>query len=171
MNVSSFFVNDFESDLKWSEMPVQYIQYMQAIVYWWSDIEGWDRITDLLQQKKGKDIILTTKDGEIKLQFKSRRNDYGDFLIEYMHRYYTGGSSPGWIEKKEEIDYLIYCVPKKLYRIEWNSLVKAWRNNRTEWIAMYGVPPAANHTYDTYNVCIPWSVLRAEGVVVDEVIP
>ncbi len=165
-----YMVHDFEKELKWSELPVQYIRYLQAIVYWWPKVEGWDRITDLLQQKQGKDITLSDCDGkQIKLQFKSRRSDFGDFLIEYRHDYFNGGHTPGWIEKDGDIDYLIYCLPKRIFRIEWQSLKSAWDTNKVAWINKYDLPPASNSKYDTRNIAVCWETLQNAGVKVDEV--
>lgn len=169
MNVIDININDFKKDLTWSELPAQYIQYLKAIIHWWPKVNEWDRIIDLVQQKQGKDITITLPDGEIKkLQFKSRRNDYGDFLIEYRHDYYTGNHSPGWIEKESDIDYLIYCSPKRIFRIEWLTLVNAWKNNKIDWIANYDLTPAENKEYCTRNVGILWNILKEAEVIYEE---
>jgi len=28
-------IHEFESDLRWSELPAQYVIYMQALAHWW----------------------------------------------------------------------------------------------------------------------------------------
>lgn len=172
MSSNDSVIHDFFKDVAWSESPPQYIRYMQAIVYWWPEIEEWDRITDLVHQKQGKDITISTSDSEqIRLQFKSRRYDYGDCLIEYRHDYHNGNCIPGWIEKESEIDYLIYCTPTWTYRVEWESITDAWDNHKEDWIKLYDRAPAPNSNYDTRNVAVSWEVLKRVGVELDSFRP
>lgn len=167
MSVIDIHINDFNKDLAWSENPTQYIQYLKAILNWWPEVTGWDRITDLVQQKKGKDITIILPDGKTKrLQFKFRRRDYGDLLIEYRHDYHIGGYFLGWIEKEGDIDYLIYCSPQRIFRIEWSTL--AWKQNKEDWLANYDLTPAINKEYDTRNVGIRWNILKEAGVNFEE---
>lgn len=168
MKYSEMFIHDFETDLAWSECPAQYVTYMQAVVYWWQDAVGWNRIVDLLQQRKGKDITISLPDGRsVNLQFKSRRSNYGDMCIEYRHDRYDGTQIPGWIEKESDADYLIYCVPEYAYRLDYKSLHSAWSRRRNDWIAQYDIPPSLNRDYETRNVGVPWVVLEQENVEID----
>lgn len=160
-------LNNFDEDLAWSESPEQYAKYLQVIAYWWPTAKKWERTTNILEQKNGKDTIVFLLDRELKLQFKTRRVDYGDFLIEYRHDWFNGHRSPGWIEKNDQIDYLFYLVPGKAFRIEWTNLQNVWAINRNEWIEKFDIPPARNEEYFTRNVAIQWKTLTDAGVIVD----
>lgn len=161
-------VHVFSDDLKWSEKPSQYVTYMQAVDYWWSNATEWDRVTDVTQQKKGQDVAVTLPDGrEIKLQFKKRRKDYGDICIEYRHDFVSGHQKPGWIETPSDADFLIYCTPIKTYRIEYKSLHESWSINKEEWISEFDLTPSKNPDYVTRNVGVPIPVLKAAGVNID----
>jgi hypothetical protein len=169
MKFSEIFVHDFDEDLRWSECPAQYLTYMQAIVYWWPNATGWDRIVDLLQQKQGKDITIELPDGQsVNLQFKSRRSDYGDMCIEYRHDFYRGSNKPGWIETPSNADYLLYCVPKYVYRLDYKQLHTIWLQHKDDWIKLHDLKPAPNKDYETRNVGVSFEALEREGVEVEQ---
>lgn len=168
MKYNEFKLNDFENDLRWSELPAQYVIYMQAIVYWWPMASGWDRITNVIQQKQGKDITLDLPGNQsVKLQFKARRVDYKDLCIEYRHDFYNGRTKPGWIEIESEANYLLYCVPQFVYRLDYKALHYIWRQNKDAWIQKYNLPPAQNQDYKTRNVGIPFDILENMGITID----
>jgi hypothetical protein len=161
-------VHDFKKDLEWSELPSQYILYMQAIQYWWPETISWNRITDLEGQKDGKDATIYLPNNKtIKLQFKIRKLDYGDLCIEYRHDYYNGGNSLGWIAKDSDADFLIYCTPKSTYRINYKDLHSTWKKYGNLWIKLFDLPPAKNKSYDTRNISIDFDVLTLYGVKVE----
>ena len=163
-------IHTFTEDLKWSEKPSQYVTYMQAVDYWWSNATEWDRVMDVAQQKKGQDVVVSLPDGKsVRLQFKKRRKDFGDICIEYRHDFPSGYQKPGWIETPSDADYLIYCVPTKTYRIEYKSLHTAWEANKKQWIARFDLRPSINPEYSTRNVGVPIPVLKEAGVVIDVV--
>lgn len=164
-------VHDFQEDLAWSELPEQYIAYMRAIVHWWPDAIGWKRITDIIQQKQGKDVVLELpEDKKVKLQFKARTRDYGDLLIEYRHDLHNGNFVKGWIEKKSDVDFLLYCVPRKVYRVNYQRLYSVWESHKEEWISKYDVTPAKNLTYNTRNVCVPFYILGDAKIEIDRLV-
>jgi hypothetical protein len=176
-------IHDFTTDLKWSELPVQYVAYMYAIAHWWPEAEDWDRITNLVQQKEGKDVVISIPaKGEIKIQFKSRREYYDDLCVEYEHIFHDGRIDPGWINKPCDIDYLLYCqppvpkksIPKQIYKIDYQSLIEAWKKHETAWRLLFspadwqGNPrPAKNADYDTYSAMVPWKRLEEAGVKIE----
>jgi hypothetical protein len=161
-------VHDFVDDLSWSELPTKYIVYLNSIIHWWPDLTSWERVANLLQQRKGNDIAIELSNGKlVNLQFKSRRKDYGDLCIEYRHDHRNGVSIPGWIEKLSDANYLIYCVPGKVFRIDYPSLHEAWITNRQKWIECFDLPPSPNRDYETRNVGIRLNILEIAGVKID----
>jgi len=169
MKYNDFKFNEFEADLRWSELPKQYVIYMQSIVHWWPNALGWDRITDLIQQKQGKDISIDLPDNKtIKIQFKARRSDYGDICIEYRHDYFSGYEKPGWIELPSSADYLLYCVPENVYRIDYKQLHNKWLLYKNSWISNYDLTPARNDGYNTRNVGIKFDVLEKAGIEIEK---
>ena len=163
---------NFEEDLGWSELPEQWITYLRAVLYWWPDTTNWERVTDLARQRKQRDIGLELASGAtLRLQVKRRRKDYGDMCIEYLHQHETGRVRPGWINELAECDYLLYCVPGKVYRMSYPELQAAWRKNQDSWIALYDSPGSENDghgdPYLTRFVSVPWGVLQGAGVNIE----
>jgi hypothetical protein len=152
---------DFRTDLINSEKPSNYIVYLTAVSHWWSDALQWDRVVDIEEQKKGKDVVITLSNGKIVvLQFKIRSKDRDDILIEYRHDFSSGYQKPGWIDLPSAADYLIYCMPGKLYRVEYKTLHSFWSLNKKALIEKYSIPPAKNKDYITRNVAVPVRVLK-----------
>lgn len=169
-------IHNFQEDLEWSEVPAQYVNYMRSINHFWPKAKGWDRILDLLKQKKGNDVVISLPDGsEVRIQFKSRRAQYNDLCIEFRHDYYNGYVHPGWIEIPSEADYLLYLVPAGnsgpacVCKIDYRSLHAAWEENKEEWLqsSRFFHPDAHNDQYITRNIAIPWDILLSAGVIVD----
>lgn len=61
-------------------------------------------------QRKGVDRTVVLDGGKAyRIDEKSRREDYGDILLEYE----SDSGKPGWICKPLECDYIAYAVPGK----------------------------------------------------------
>lgn len=164
-------IHNFLSHLRESESPKQYTRYMAAVSYWWSDIDDWQRVKDLDQQKRGNDMILTMRNrSQIRLQFKDRGKDYGDMLLEFRHDWHKGHSTPGWMEYPDYCDFLIYLVPRKIYRLNYKELYLAWTVFKTDWIKNYICKkPAENENHVTWSVFVPFAVLKNSFVTIDTV--
>lgn len=152
-------LHNFVENLEWSEKMEQWSFYLLALSRFFPDAGAdWERITDLLRQKKGRDIEL----GGARGQIKARRKDWGDFCAEYRHDGKSGRKWSGWIEQPHRLAWLMYCVPVKgrAWLLDWVILQALWFHNRADWIAKYDLRPSPNPTYYTRNAGIPWTLLE-----------
>lgn len=94
------------------------------------------RWTEGEEDKLGTDCVVELPWEEVRLDWKFRRNDYGDLLIEYEHITDGGDRTSGWIEKQTTADYLVY-LPEGAEAGDWlptDRLWKAWEENKDEWL-------------------------------------
>jgi len=163
---------NFEEDLRWSELPEQWITYLRAVRHWWPDTTNWERITDLARQRRQRDIGLELTTGVlVRLQVKHRRSDYGDMCIEYRHDHDSGKKRDGWILEASDADFLLYCVPGRVYKMSFPELAASYKRNEAEWLARYDGPGSLNSghgdPYWTRFVTVPWAILEAAGTTIE----
>jgi len=132
-------------------------------------------VADLTMQRRGIDArIWTGTDHQQTIDEKTRRVNYGDIALEYVHVYASGGESAGWMNLDLSIDWLGYAVPSVaggvgcVTFIPWAPLRRAWGKLRTEWIGLAERSEAGfqlvksgrnNNGYMTYSVAVPRRVL------------
>jgi hypothetical protein len=143
-------------------------KYEKAIKKFFPSVLTWVEITDLAEQKKGIDYLVKLPGELVKVQFKIRKKNYGDLLVEWKSiNNNTSASTAGWIEADDqEEDVLIYIVPKKIFEIDYKKLHKAWQENKEEWIKKYKLPAAHNYSYDTYNLGLPIEILSSASLII-----
>jgi hypothetical protein len=115
-----------------------------------------------LAQRRGVDVLVYLGNDQIKrVDEKLREDSYPDIILE--HTSHDRMKTKGWIEKEMWIDYLAYGVlpTRKAYLFPWDLLQRAWRTNRTLWMAEYKDVRAPNDGYYTLSTPVPYRVLYA----------
>ena len=150
-------VTEFDADLDYSEGMDAWSFYLLSFHRFLPEATDWSRIVDLVQQKKGSDIVIDGK----KYQIKNRRTDYGDFLFEYKHIRQDGGTTDGWMWKYHDVDYLLYCIPSvgKAFLFDWHILEALLIEHHKSWLKAYHNDHTKNSTYDTYWGTVPLAVI------------
>lgn len=162
---------NFEDDLRWSDDLKQWSFYLKALSYFFPDTLDWQRVLEMLGQRQGKDIVLEQPNDVIyRIQIKARREDWGDFLIEWRHDCHDGTFIPGWMEiyTPQNVSHILYTIPSKniAYNVPFAPLHRAWHNGYREiWIGQYDLPPSPNPDYNTRNCGVPWVELKQIGAI------
>lgn len=146
--------NDFDDSLKISDseeiekiLKEVYLKYFPNMV---GMIKNESKKSN--SQEKGVDrIIYLDNLKTITIDEKIRKDDYADFLLEYVSNDYTG--AVGWIEKDLSIDYILYVIlsTKKAFLLDWRILKITWDFNKVEWKKKYGTITAGNAYFNGYN--------------------
>jgi hypothetical protein len=163
--------HDFQFDLAWSEDMNQYAFYFLVLKYFYPWVANWDKVKNLIEQKKGNDIILEGSGKILNVQMKARRMDYGDIAIEYKHIFNDGKEKLGWVESITIANEIIYCIipSGRAYKIPMKELQQAWVTNKNDWIKLYDLKPARNEDYVTCNCGIPIEILIAADINIETV--
>jgi hypothetical protein len=143
-------------------------KYEKAIKKFFPSVLTWVEITDLAEQKKGIDYLVKLPGELVKVQFKIRKKNYGDLLVEWKSiNNNTSASTAGWIEADDQQeDILIYIVPNHFYCLDYKKLHNSWLVNKDSWINSYKLPPASNPNYQTFNVGIPIEILTSSSLII-----
>lgn len=131
---------------------------------WWGEyfpIQKIDWGVSLEQEYSGVDCVING----YKIQLKLRETFYNDILIEFSH---TNGEK-GWINKKQECDYIIFGWRNKpfIYIFDWNILQKYWNENQVYLFKKYGkknIHGAINVNKITFNFSIPFNELPKHNI-------
>jgi hypothetical protein len=128
---------------------------------WFGATTAVRRTTSLADQRRGVDGVLEPVPGWlVTFQEKARAKDWGDVLLETVSS--TATKRPGWAFTCEA-DVLLYAItpPRRGIILPPSAIAKALTRHRPKWEATYGIKRAPNAHYDTLNVAVPTSVLRA----------
>jgi hypothetical protein len=145
--------------------------HAQADAPWWIEVyraafptlqsavcmrhDGW-------AQRGGIDRVLVLGGGKtLSVDEKVRDQDWDDILLEFWSD--EGRKIPGWIAKDLACDFIAYAfVPsQRCYLLPFQTLRKAWHDNRREWVNKYRIVDAENDGYTTKSVAVPIDVLMA----------
>lgn len=115
---------------------------------------NWD--VSLEMEYKGIDCIINGKN----IQLKLRETFWNDILIEFSH---TNGEK-GWINKKQECDFIIFGWREVdyVYIFEWDVLQEFWKKNQVRLFKKYGkknIHGAINRNKITFNFSVPFNEL------------
>ena len=99
-------------------------------------------VTDRDKQRRGIDREITLAGGRVvTVDEKVRKDRWDDILIEYWSVWVPDKSrrQPGWIAKGQYCDYIAYAFnpSKTCYLFPFQSLRRAWRDNRESWIKSF----------------------------------
>lgn len=111
-------------------------------------------------QRGGIDRVVVLSSGRtLTVDEKVRDRDYGDILLEYWSN--EQRKVPGWVAKDLACDYIAYAIlpTKKCYLLPFQTLRKAWQENRKAWVQNYRRIEAQNSGYVTVSVGVPVPVL------------
>lgn len=159
-------VHDFSDDLAYSEEQANAAYWLTLYRGWFPDFLSRTVVPDGVGQRKGRDTVVVLTNGEnLKVQEKvRRREDTGDVLLEYEHRYPSGYVKPGWIDTDSAFDFLAYVFePSRVgYLFPFQSLRAAWRAHRDEWMGRarsketgWRLVPARNAQYVSWSIAVP----------------
>ena len=150
-------VSNFQQDLKFShaqsEQPFWREVYKQAFP---DMINMTDVRKDGWAQRAGIDRIITTASGSIyRIDEKTRRHAYNDFLLEFISN--DVKQTPGWICKDLDCQFIAYAILPQKHCYLWPvvPLQRAWKQNGENWIKQYGYRYAQNQGYRTINCPVP----------------
>lgn len=154
-------VHNFQASLalshEYEDAPWWEVVYRQAFPGFASMLsvrgDGW-------WQRCGIDRVVTLENSrQVLIDEKVRTQDYPDILLEVWSNEAQG--TPGWVEKAQACDYIAYAfVPsQRCFLLPFLPLRRAWRKNRSHWIATYREVRATNDGYVTVSVAIPIPVL------------
>ena len=143
----------------------------QADAPWWIDVyraafpdlasavcvrkDGW-------AQRGGIDRVLTLESGKTLLvDEKVRDKVWPDICLEYWSD--RDRKIPGWVAKDLAMDYLAYAfIPSRTcYLLPFQTLRRAWRANRKEWVKEHPKVVAENQGWVTVSVGVPIPILLA----------
>jgi hypothetical protein len=163
-------VNDFKTDLEWSEAQHTqdwWLPYYKVAFPDMVRIEGVSGPSP--EQRAGIDKIVVLSSGKrLSVDEKVRRlRAPSDILLEVKHVPVNGEPEwPGWMDKPNQLtDYLAvgFSAYRTAFFFPFVSLRTAWKRNKEEWLNRFTVPPALNPNarppYNTHNVAIPTEVL------------
>ena len=125
---------------------IKEIKYMDFKIYKQDQLKGID-----------KRIILKTG-GEVTIDEKCRRKDYGDIFIELVSN--TETKKLGWLYYST-CDYIMYFTEptRKVYLLPFELLKMAWIENKVLWQQQYKIRECVNKGYNSKGICIPTSIL------------
>lgn len=113
-------------------------------------------ITDLAEQKRGRDRAIHLINGEVVyVDEKKRPGVYADFLLEFIANDTT--NAPGWINKDLHIHYIAYAfMPiNTVYLLDWLMLKRSWLIWGEAWLRRYPHIAGENAGYTTWSVAVP----------------
>jgi hypothetical protein len=125
-----------------------------------------DKSQDMKAQALGIDTIIHLPfGGEIFIDEKMRRKNYGDILIEYISN--DQKNTKGWVEKELKIDFIGYAIEdsREVFFIPFKELQKLWFSNKEEWIKRYKTKQAKNEFYNTLNCPVPLHELKSLRII------
>ncbi len=157
---------DFHADNRYSLAASEEAFWLAVYRKAFFNLASQELCTDLALQRQGIDRILRLSNGHtLRIDEKKRAREYPDILLEYTSN--LERSTPGWIEKDLQIDYLAYgfMQSQRCYLFPWPMLRRAWLHFAPQWKAKYSPPVVArtrvgNATYQTISVAVPTDVLR-----------
>ena len=161
-------IREFETDLAWSESMPQWSFYLLVLGRFFPDIGAeWDRITDLLRQKKGGDLTIC---GEV-IQIKARRKFYDDIALEYTHIKPDGSSWDGWIRQPHNISRLLYCFPGSgiAYLHDWLILQTLYFYHEKSRLGGGRFPKFSSQNPEYKTWCVGLPVRYLEEALIDKV--
>jgi len=133
--MSGTLLHDFKSDLAfshdlegaefWREIYEQFFPGNVAVIRHSADGD---------HQRLGIDTTVVMGNAKIyRLDEKTRRNDYGDILLEEFSD--LERHIPGWVVKPVLSDFILYAIPKagKAYLLPCAALQTAWARNCETW--------------------------------------
>lgn len=170
MTTSNAATWDFQKNLSFSEAASEEPFWKAAYTAAFPSFAGFlPNPNDNAAQRLGIDRVVLLNSGQVlRVDEKKRRQDYGDFCLEYESNSKT--KVPGWIEKDLAIDYLAYAFmpSRRVYFFPWHLLQRAWNENKAEWkqFACFGsfgfrFVEAKNNGYVTSSVAVPKNRLYA----------
>jgi hypothetical protein len=107
-------------------------------------------------QRAGIDRIITTASGSVyRIDEKTRRQVYNDFLLEFVSN--DVKQTPGWICKELNCEFIAYAILPQKHCYLWPvvPLQRAWQQHGASWIEKYGRRHARNQGYKTINCPVP----------------
>jgi hypothetical protein len=131
-------VNDFHEDLDFShQSTVEDEFWVEAYQRFFVDYQESMTIDRACAaQYRGVDRVVALSSGKtVRIDEKTRRDDYGDILLEYCSNDTTEGND-GWMNEPLLIDYLAYGIRPTgtVYMLPWEALRRAWIDNRASWL-------------------------------------
>lgn len=154
----------YMTDLQWTNSPAIRAQLDKWYRLAFPEIDRIVVCYDILDQYRGRDVLLLMKDGTyIWVDEKMRTEKYIKYveegiLIEYDKNDPTSEHDKGWINKTLEIGYLIYGAENgPMKRIPWVPLQLAWQKHGEDWIRTYGT--IVDHEGKSKSCPVPWNVL------------
>ena len=177
-------VHDFDESLAYS--------HSQSDQPWWEEVyrrafPDMVRMEDLRQdgwhQRAGRDRAIMLPTGRvIYVDEKSRKEDYGDILVELWSQYPKGGvppfhavpkAKPGWAVEVKDCDWFAYAIEpaRTCYLLPYLGLRAAVVSKGHVWQRLASKPTEAerqgfrwckvpNRVYDTINIAVPTDVLQ-----------
>jgi len=113
-------------------------------------------------QRGGIDRVLTLKSGRtLSVDEKVRYKDRDDIALEYWSD--EARKIRGWVAKDLACDFIAYAfVPSgRCYLLPFQTLRRAWRDNRKEWVRDHFRVEAENPGYKTISVAVPIAILMS----------
>lgn len=145
------------------------LSHRHADAHWWrlvyqeafTDLESMPSVrNDGWAQRGGIDRVLTLGCGKtLTVDEKVRSEDYDDILLEYWSD--EARKVPGWVAKPLACDFIAYAfIPsQRCYLLPFQTLRRAWRDNRKTWVRDHRETRAQNSGYTTVGVAVPIPVL------------
>lgn len=156
-------VHDFDKQLEFSQSSEHEVWLVEAYKRKFPTMIGQLAVKGNNPAGKsfGIDRYIHLANGKVlTLDEKIRDRCYGDILLEFIRNDVTG--APGWIEKPDlQVDYIVYAISptKQLYLLPLPQLQVAWTNHKAEWLKSYRTIKAANQTYNTLSLAVPFEVV------------
>ena len=142
----------------WERAYLEYFPELQSIKSV-RHMSKWNRQSITKRIKLSNDKVINISE---KIRYRNRYTGriYEDIALEYVS--VDTQSTPGWICKPTNIDYLVYIIePLNICHIfPMQELQVCWRRHNREWFKYYPDISASNETYSTRSLCIPISVLK-----------
>lgn len=147
------------------------LSHEYADATWWYDIyrEAFPDLESAVSvrndgwaQRGGIDRVLTLSSGKtLSVDEKVRAEDWPDILLEYWSD--RDRKVRGWIAKDLACDFIAYAfVPSATcYLLPFQTLRRAWRANRKQWVTSYPKVEAQNNGYVTVSVAVPIETLMS----------
>jgi hypothetical protein len=140
------------------------------------DATGMKIIADIGTQMSGVDAIIHRPSGNVSVDFKfrSEKQDYEDFCLEYSHSHDDGRITPGWVADQSKVcDYFAYIRKKgwRLALLPRERLHLAWTANEKMWLSSCVSKRTRNKTYWTNWCAVPRSKLLKWMKILDFSLP